>query len=75
MSEVVSRVMITCPRTGDAVGAVLRLRPSVFETLPGEYRFRFSRCGEVHAWRREQAWLEDYPRARVDAAAATDTGA
>jgi hypothetical protein len=62
MSEVISRVLITCPETGEAVGTVLRLRPSALETLRGEYRFRCNRCGKIHAWSREDAWLEGAPR-------------
>jgi hypothetical protein len=58
MSDIISRVLIRCPETGETVGTILRLRPSAFETLRGEYRFRCSRCGQVHAWRKEDAWLE-----------------
>jgi len=58
MSDVVSRVLITCPETGETVGTVLRLRPSAFDALRGEYSFRCTRCGKVHAWRKEDAWLE-----------------
>ncbi len=58
MSEVISRVMINCPETGAPVETVLRLRPSAFEALQGEYGFRCARCGQVHKWRKEQAWLE-----------------
>ncbi|HEV2364452.1 MAG TPA: hypothetical protein VGS12_09690 [Caulobacteraceae bacterium] len=57
MSDVVSAVMITCPDTGDPVKTVLRLRPSAFEALRGEHSFRCSRCGQVHRWRKEEAWL------------------
>ena len=65
MTEVISRVLITCPDTGAVVETVLRLRPSAFEALQGEYSFRCVRCGHVHAWRKEQAWLEAYPTRRV----------
>jgi len=58
MTDVISRVLITCPQTGEAVETVLRLRESAFEALKGEYRFRCTRCGQVHTWRREDAWLE-----------------
>ncbi|HEX3919218.1 MAG TPA: hypothetical protein VHX64_08445 [Caulobacteraceae bacterium] len=57
-STVVSRVLVTCPATGEAVGTIMRLRPSAFEALHGEYGFRCTRCGQVHHWRREDAWLE-----------------
>jgi hypothetical protein len=63
MSDVVSRVLIQCPETGATVGTVLRLRPSAFEALHGEYGFRCPRCGKVHNWRREDAWLEKAPGA------------
>lgn len=58
MSETISRVLITCPETGTPVGTVLRMRPTQFETLHGNYSFRCASCGEVHHWRREDAWLE-----------------
>jgi len=52
------RVVIKCPATGAVVSTVLRLKPSAFEVLAGEYSFRCDRCGQIHAWRREDAWLE-----------------
>jgi hypothetical protein len=58
MSEVISRILITCPETGSPVETVLRMRPSAFDVLRGEYRFRCEKCGQVHAWKREDAWLE-----------------
>lgn len=63
MTDVISRVLIHCPETGEKVGTVLRLRPSAFEALRGEYSFRCNRCGRVHAWRKEDAWLEGAPGA------------
>ena len=58
MSDAIGRVLVRCPETGEAVETVLRLRPSAFEGLRGAYSFRCARCGEVHAWRKEDAWLE-----------------
>lgn len=58
MSDVISPVLITCPNTGEAVQTVLRLRPSAFEALRGEYSFRCTRCGEVHRWNKDEAWLK-----------------
>jgi hypothetical protein len=58
MNEIVSRVLIHCPNSGETVGTVLRLRPSAFDGLKGEFSFRCPRCAEVHVWRREDAWLE-----------------
>ncbi len=58
MSDVVSRVLINCPQTGGPVETVFRLRPSAFEILKGNFSFRCSRCGQVHSWRKEDAWLE-----------------
>jgi predicted RNA-binding Zn-ribbon protein involved in translation (DUF1610 family) len=58
MNDVVGRILINCPSTGDPVETVLRLRPSAFEALKGEYRFRCPKCGQVHVWHREDAWLE-----------------
>ena len=58
MSDLINRVLITCPETGDPVETVFRLRRAAFEELKGEHRFRCTRCGQVHAWRREDAWQE-----------------
>ena len=58
MNDVATRVLVRCPKTGQPVGAVLRLRPSAFEALRGEHGFRCPRCGEIHTWRKEDAWLE-----------------
>ncbi len=59
MTDTVSRILIQCPQTGSPVETVLRMRPSAFELLKGEYRFRCAKCGGVHSWRKEDAWLEE----------------
>lgn len=61
MSDLIRPVLITCPNTGQAVETVLRLRLSAFEALAGQYSFRCTRCGEVHAWKKEDAWLKPAP--------------
>jgi uncharacterized Zn finger protein len=58
VSEVPKRLLIRCPVTNETVSAVLRLRPSAFEALQGEHAFRCEKCGQVHQWRRQDAWLE-----------------
>ena len=62
MSDVIRPVLVTCPNTGQAVETVMRLRQSAFEALAGQYSFRCTRCGKVHRWRREDAWLKPPPR-------------
>ena len=57
--DVAKRLLIRCPNTDETVSAVLRLRPAAFEALQGQHAFRCERCGQVHQWRREDAWLED----------------
>ncbi|MBV9996246.1 MAG: hypothetical protein JO127_13650 [Caulobacteraceae bacterium] len=63
MTDIIGRVVIRCPETGETVATVLRLRPSAFEALRGEYGFRCARCGKIHHWRKEDAWLENALRA------------
>lgn len=58
MNDLVGRVLINCPRTGEPVETVLRLRPSAFEALKGQFSFRCPRCAQVHSWRKDEAWLE-----------------
>ena len=58
MTDEIARVLIKCPETGEAVETVFRLRPSAFEGLKGQHSFRCHRCGKVHAWTKDQAWLE-----------------
>ena len=58
MTDTVCRVLINCPETGEPVWTVQRLRPAAFEALQGEYGFRCGRCGRIHHWRKEDAWLE-----------------
>ncbi len=58
MSDTIGRVLVNCPEGGGPVDTILRLRQSAFEALKGEHRFRCARCGGVHAWRKEEAWLE-----------------
>ena len=59
MSDAIQRVVIKCPATGSVVSTVLRLRPSAFEALNGQHSFRCERCGQIHAWNRQDAWLEN----------------
>jgi hypothetical protein len=61
MTDVISRVLIECPETGETVGTVFRLRPTAFDALRGEHSFRCVRCGKIHTWRKEDAWLEKAP--------------
>jgi len=58
MTDQIHRVVIKCPATGQVVSTVLRLRPSAFEALSGRHSFRCDRCGDIHVWGREDAWLE-----------------
>ena len=58
MTDEINRVLIKCPETGESVETVLRLRPSAFEGLKGQYSFRCPRCGKPHSWTRQDAWLE-----------------
>ncbi len=58
-TDLISRVLITCPETGEAVETVFRLRPTAFEALKGQHSFRCSRCGQIHAWSKSDAWLAD----------------
>jgi hypothetical protein len=55
------RVLITCPSQGRPVSTVQRMRQAAFETMAGRVSFRCSACGEVHHWRKEDAWLEAAP--------------
>ena len=57
-ADAISRVLIQCPATGETVNTVFRLKPTAFAALDGEYGFRCARCGQVHTWRKEDAWLE-----------------
>lgn len=58
MSDTIQRVVIKCPATGAVVSTVLRLRSTAFEFLTGQHSFRCDRCGQIHVWTREDAWLE-----------------
>ena len=58
-TDLIRRVLITCPETGESVETVLRMRERNFEALNGEHRFRCTRCGQVHAWLPQDAWLEE----------------
>jgi hypothetical protein len=59
MIGVISRVMTKCPTSGLTVPTVYRMRAAAVEGLRGEFGFRCERCGEIHTWRREDAWLEE----------------
>jgi len=66
MTDTISRVLIKCPTLGVNVHTVYRMRAAAFEALRGEFRFRCDRCGEIHTWKREDAWLEEGARLRTD---------
>ena len=67
MTDVISRVLIKCPKLGTNVHTEFyRLRARrPLRPLRGEYSFRCDRCGDIHTWRREDAWLEDGSRLRT----------
>lgn len=52
------RVLISCPSLGTPVHTVQRMRPAGFEAISGRYSFRCASCGDIHHWRKEDAWLE-----------------
>jgi hypothetical protein len=58
MTDAIRRVLVKCPTTGASANTIFRLRTSAFQALHGEYGFRCERCGQIHHWRREDAWLE-----------------
>ena len=47
--NIIHRVLINCPKTGEPVNTVYRLRPTAFEALNGQYAFRCARCCETVA--------------------------
>lgn len=51
------RVMISCPSLGRPVPTIQRMRPEAFATIGGRFAFRCA-CGDIHHWRKEDAWLE-----------------
>jgi len=53
-----SRVLVLCPSTGAPVSTVLKLREPALQALRGEYAFRCEKCGEIHRWSKDDAWLE-----------------
>lgn len=53
------RIMTRCPKTEEVVPTIRRMQRPAFEQLKGSLGFRCSRCGDIHTWDRESAWLED----------------
>jgi hypothetical protein len=52
------RVLMSCPADGRTVSTVQRMRPAGFEAMTGRFSFRCAACGDIHHWRKEDAWLE-----------------
>jgi predicted RNA-binding Zn-ribbon protein involved in translation (DUF1610 family) len=50
--------MTNCPTADQEVATRLRMNASEFEALDTARAFRCEACGEVHHWRKEEAWLE-----------------
>jgi hypothetical protein len=63
------RVLISCPSLGRTVSTVQRMRPETFQAMGGRYSFRCGGCGEIHHWRKEDAWLEGAGREAAPRAA------
>jgi hypothetical protein len=55
-------VLITCPRTREpvATGLVLDTQAFIWASLR-EQRIRCPRCGKIHRWTREGAYLAGHP--------------
>lgn len=54
------RLMITCPETGKPVYTRLNFNWTTFEsTRIGEQTVDCPKCGDVHRWRRQDAYLEE----------------
>ena len=55
-----SRLMIICPETEKPVYTHLTFTWATFDSAYiGENSIRCTKCGEVHRWRREDAYLEE----------------
>jgi uncharacterized Zn finger protein len=55
-----SRVMIRCAESGEAVPAGMRLDAASFQTSDlSEQTVRCPHCGHVHTWSAKDAWIED----------------
>lgn len=52
------RILISCPSSGRSVPTMHRMRAAAFDAISGRFSFRCGVCGEVHHWRKEDAWLE-----------------
>jgi endogenous inhibitor of DNA gyrase (YacG/DUF329 family) len=56
------RVMIKCPNTGEPVSTGVAMNPTAFETttlIDNPLPDPCPRCGEMHYWSTEDAWVED----------------
>lgn len=55
-----ARAMIICPETGKAIYTHLNFSWNTFDTTRiGEQSIQCPKCGKVHTWRREDAYLEE----------------
>jgi endogenous inhibitor of DNA gyrase (YacG/DUF329 family) len=54
------RLMITCPETGKPVYTHFNFNWTTLDSARiGEQTVQCPKCGDVHSWRREDAYLEE----------------
>jgi uncharacterized protein (UPF0212 family) len=55
-----SRVMIDCPKAGGPVYTHLNFEEFDWDAIPvGARQIECPQCGEMHSWRRADAYLEE----------------
>ena len=56
-TQYIEPVMFTCSETGETVQTGHRMRATEFAATKGPRSFRCTRCGAIHTWTAETAWL------------------
>ena len=53
-----ARILTKCPETERTVPTVLRMSENAFASLSTQHAFRCPACDKIHAWNKQDAWLE-----------------
>lgn len=53
------RILTRCPTTQEVVPTIMRMQRAAFDQLKGPHGFRCGKCGQIHHWDRETAWVEE----------------
>jgi len=70
-----SDILVRCPQTGASVPTGLKAEWVLLNSLPPvAVPFLCTACGQIHTWKRSDAWIGDAPQEPPNTRALADAG-